>query len=99
MHVGRVCFTQKCMRYLDRQHQLVEICNERGIATWFSVTIIQRFSLRGKNGLGIPKQPWKKQALQRVIAELWQDVIRMRLNLHLPQEDSPSLTPKQFGGS
>lgn len=42
----------------------VGIWNEQVISTLISVTKISLFSLRGKNGLGIPKQPRRKQVLQ-----------------------------------
>lgn len=37
----------------------VGLWNEQVISTLVSITKIY-FSLRGKNGLGVPKQPWRK---------------------------------------
>lgn len=47
----------------EKSH-FVGIWNEQVISTLISVTKIPLFSLRGKNGLGIPKQPCRKQVLQ-----------------------------------
>lgn len=53
----------------------VGIWNEQVISMLVSFTKISHFSLRGKNGLGIPKQPCRKQALQWIGPRHDEDVI------------------------